>query len=80
MEKEFNKGTRNYNSNEPIESSMGMSIRGYPKTIGQDGTIGNNLGQENMDSLMIEENSFHVSNNPTSGLDDIKQNSRQNTA
>jgi hypothetical protein len=33
-----------------------------------------------MDSLMIEENSFHGSNNPTSGLDDIKLNSRQNTA
>ncbi len=80
MENEFRKSTRNNYSNELLNSSFGMSVRGFAKTTGRDGSIGNNTGKENMESIMIEETSLHVSNNLASGIDDIKYNSRQNTA
>jgi len=81
MENEFRKSTRNNDSNELLNSSFGMSIRGLAKKTGRDGSIiGNNTGKDNIESIMIEETSLHVSNNLPSGIDDIKYNSRQNTA
>jgi hypothetical protein len=81
MENEFRKSNKNNYSNELLNSSFGMSIRGLVKTTGQDGSIiGNKTGKEKMDSIMIEETSLHVSNNIPSGIDDMKYNSRQNTA
>jgi hypothetical protein len=83
MDQEFLKGTRNYNSSNHLNRSIGTSLRGYAKTKGQDGSINeaqidNNKDQDNADSLIIEENSFHVIDNPATLIDDIKTNSRQN--
>jgi hypothetical protein len=83
MDQEFLKGTRYYNSNNHLNRSIGTSLRGYAKTIGQEGSknetqIDNNKDQDNGDSLIIEENSFHMIDNSATVIDDIKTNSRQN--
>jgi hypothetical protein len=49
MDQEFLKGTRNYNSTNHLNRSIGISFRGYANTKGQDGSINETQRENNKD-------------------------------